>query len=519
MDYTISKGKNTYQRRTGGTEMREEGKRRYLYNDMNERYKRLNRLMWICGLDILGVLIVYLAAKGAARSISLSTVYGNIVLNILFITADTVLFFRNKNWKHYKLVIVSEVGLEYLLIALQSDTTFINLTLIGMMITTVLFYDKGFQRNLLFAYSVIYLIGVIARGAKGFVVYDINELAEVIVIYMVFIILYQISVVGKRFSDDALGEQEEQAARQKEMLEDVLSISREVKDEAEKGKALLDRLYGSTSTVNQSMMEITEATGMTAQNVNEQNTMTQSIQEALDETVKCSGHMVEIAGESNKNIQTNIRAIEELKTQAENISRTNGEVTDSMEKLLQKTEEVKKIANIIFSISSQTNLLALNASIESARAGEAGRGFAVVAEQIRNLSEQTRQSTENISQIIGELNRNAGEVVEKVSSSVEAAGRQNEMIIAAAEDFRKLDGNIEELLGDIKEIDGKISHLSDSNNKIVESVSQLSAATQEITASADQASTITGENLENAQAAQRALETINQTTHRMEKYL
>ena len=132
--------------------------------------------------------------------------------------------------------------------------------------------------------------------------------------------------------------------------------------------------------------------------------------------------------------------------------------------------------------------------------------------------EQTRQSTENISRIIMELNQNAEEVVEKVESSVQAAGRQNKMILTAADDFQKLDKNIGDLLQEIKEIDGRIAHLSDSNNRIVESISHLSAMTEEITASADQAAAISKENLEHASTAQTALELINQTTERMDKY-
>ena len=78
-----------------------------------------------------------------------------------------------------------------------------------------------------------------------------------------------------------------------------------------------------------------------------------------------------------------------------------------MQELKEKAEEVAGIKKVIFSISEQTNLLALNASIESARAGEAGKGFAVVADQIRELSEQTKKSTEQIEQIVEQLNSNA----------------------------------------------------------------------------------------------------------------
>ena len=103
-----------------------------------------------------------------------------------------------------------------------------------------------------------------------------------------------------------------------------------------------------------------------------------------------------------------------------------------MQRLQEKTKNVENIAGMILNISSQTNLLALNASIESARAGEAGRGFAVVAEQIRQLAEQTKNFTEDITKITNELNDNADEVVVSVNSSVEATKEQGERIIEAA---------------------------------------------------------------------------------------
>ena len=112
--------------------------------------------------------------------------------------------------------------------------------------------------------------------------------------------------------------------------------------------------------------------------------------------------------------------MQDLQIQSKQIAATNAQVSESMVRLQDKTKEVEEIAAMILGISSQTNLLALNASIESARAGEAGRGFAVVADQIRQLAEQTKQSTEEITRIINELNANANEVVESVKMSVTA---------------------------------------------------------------------------------------------------
>jgi methyl-accepting chemotaxis protein len=75
----------------------------------------------------------------------------------------------------------------------------------------------------------------------------------------------------------------------------------------------------------------------------------------------------------------------------------------------------------INAISSQTNLLSLNASIEAARAGEYGRGFGVVADEIRTLSVQSAEASNNIKAILGKLADTTGVVSKQITDGAKAA--------------------------------------------------------------------------------------------------
>lgn len=493
--------------------------KKYRYNDKSERYHIMNRLFHVAALAVMCAYLAYLWLKTGIGNMAWATCIGNTVVIIFFVLLNTVLFFQNHAGTKLKTAISIELGFLFLTMAVQTDAEFINIVLLGVLAVQIPYYDSKNYIRTGIAYMLLYVLEIIVRSAKHMIVLDTDYVCTIYVILGVFYVLLRAGKISKSFSDHALGAVTEQNSRQQEMMSGMLSISGTVKRESDKSKGMMEELVESTKVVAHSMQEISTATGVTAENISEQSIMTQNIQESIGETLEKSGQMVNIARESNVSIQDNMHVMEELKEQSTQITATNEQVTDAMGRLQDKTREAEEIADMILSISSQTNLLALNASIESARAGEAGRGFAVVADQIRQLAEQTKNSTENITRIIEELNQNANQVVHSVEKSVDAAANQNKMIHTAADSFEKLDQNMEELIVDIQEIDQRINHLSDANNRIVESISQLSATTEEVTASAEQANVLSEKNLKYVEQTKDAIILIQATTQELEQYL
>ncbi len=139
---------------------------------------------------------------------------------------------------------------------------------------------------------------------------------------------------------------------------------------------------------------------------------------------------------------------------------------DCIETLEKQMGNVSEILDTINAISEQTNLLALNAAIEAARAGEQGRGFAVVADEVRTLAQRSKQSTEDIRQLLSGIGQNAKDSFDNMQQSREASYETQRVV----SDTKALVENLIVTVNEIAEFNASIATASNEQSQTAKSV-------------------------------------------------
>ncbi|PJC87243.1 hypothetical protein CSW98_04895 [Vibrio sp. HA2012] len=176
-------------------------------------------------------------------------------------------------------------------------------------------------------------------------------------------------------------------------------------------------IISDTSSERQSKIDNQQAeVTMVATAMTEMASTTENIADNAELTADSMRQMTDISQNANDLVYKSQASISELSEKVQNA----GLVVDELH---QQGEKITLIVSAINEIAEQTNLLALNAAIEAARAGEQGRGFAVVADEVRSLSLKTRNSTEEISHMISQLQETATKAVNGMNHCHELANQ------------------------------------------------------------------------------------------------
>jgi methyl-accepting chemotaxis protein len=156
------------------------------------------------------------------------------------------------------------------------------------------------------------------------------------------------------------------------------------------------------------------------------------------------------------------------------------EAAGAVNQVAERSDAINSILEVIRAIAEQTNLLALNAAIEAARAGEQGRGFAVVAEEVRALAAKTRQSTDDIAELIERLNSQVGATVRIMEQGASRAGQTSASSREAYQELARVAGLIETISDHVTQMATSAEEQSAVSGDINRNLTTLGEAAAEL---------------------------------------
>ena len=184
--------------------------------------------------------------------------------------------------------------------------------------------------------------------------------------------------------------------------------------------------------------------------------MMEKIRSVTEELDREMSEVKESAAGIGKVGQENSNEMQNVITYMEGLEKLNATILTGMQDINVNAGKYREMSENVEQIAKDINLLSLNASIEAARAGEAGKGFAVVAENIRRLSDESKQSVaesqnndkqiasviKNVNQTVEGFSENIKNLTDVVNTAIEGVNQSS----VKSEDIRTIIGEMEEIL-------------------------------------------------------------------------
>ena len=490
---------------------------------MREQYLgRVNRLIFITHAITTFFLVMGLVSQLTSAVSGMKPIQSIIPIigALLVFLAGVVMFLRFKRTIVYtRYVGIAFAAYYVLLLAMAASNTPFTYIL-PIMIILVLSFDVLIVRITAAGFFVANILRIMLTASSsemtGLVIESI--MIEAIITILIVLVTNIGVVMMKRFFDESMDALQQVSKNSEFIATKVLDVAQDVEKEVQDVLQNLTEIADSAKMVNESMDYVSQGINDTSELIYQQNIKTQEITSVIDNTHDTTNAIVEVARDTEKALDIGKEAMDKLFHHVTASIEANSKMKLSAGELQTKSDEVKGITDIILGISNRTNLLALNASIEAARAGEFGKGFAVVADEIRNLAEQTRQETENITSIIEALSSEAQTMSEQVDETVQMSNEESVYAKEADSQFEQITSKVEELLKHVNDVETLMKSLVASNTVIADSISSLSATSEEITASTHDVFEASGRNVELVNSFVGSMEQITKGFERLRTY-
>lgn len=301
-----------------------------------------------------------------------------------------------------------------------------------------------------------------------------------------------------------------------EIITQLRKVSIEIEESSQVVNQGTEQTKQASNEVAQAIQQIaigadSSATGA-IESVKAMEEMAMGIQRIAESSSHVAETISEVASESIEGNAVVQSTVVQIRSMAERIKQT----TEFMESLDEQAKEIDQIIVVISEIANQTNLLALNAAIEAARAGEHGEGFAVVASEVRKLAEQSKDSSNQIAQLIKRIQAQTKQAVDAMRQGAEDVEQGANHVYRTGERFERISISIQGVTSQIEEVSASTEQMSAGSQEVTASIAELSNAANETSRFSQQVVAATEEQVASIEEVTRTTEALYQIVKQLE---
>lgn len=450
-----------------------------------QQYRKANSSVFLVIMVILGYFALTMVLSMATSGSNIRSVL-QLIVSLAAMAAAVTGYVVKRNRKAGGIIIMFAATAAYVVIILVGNAE--GTYAYGF---AILFVAMAYLNYKIMIFgNVVILTANVIRFAVRFNTMDSAALSMNVLSLLVVVLItcasLRVTKLLNQFNTENMEEINQAARVQEESNLKMNQVAENVMTNFDEAMEKLDNLQNSIDTSSFAMQNIADSTVSTAEAIQNQAEMCADIQTKADKVEKGTKAMIGASRHTENTVDEGAQAVSALWEQAQSVQAASRETEEVIGLLTEKVSEVQGFVGSILNIATQTNLLALNASIEAARAGEAGRGFAVVAEEIRQLSEQTQAASNNITNIISELNSDTKRANDSIGTSVVSVRKQEELIKSTKEKFESVDHEVKDLTENINNTEALIQEILEATAIISENITQLSAASEEVAAASSE---------------------------------
>lgn len=248
-------------------------------------------------------------------------------------------------------------------------------------------------------------------------------------------------------------------------------------------------ITSATAQILASSQQMVSVTQEQASAVNQITSTVKEIRSSAEQVALHAQGVAEAANDANQAALRGNEAAEETIGGMEDIRQKVESIAENILTLSEQMQQIGDIIDTVTDIADQSNILALNAAIEAAQAGEAGKGFRVVADEVRSLSEQSRQAAGQVKIILGDIQKATNLAVMATEQGTKGVDAGTIMVNRTAQTIRELANTVDASAQAAQQIVAGVHQQTVGLDQIAIGMGDINLAVQQTAAGAQQSQT------------------------------